>query len=1096
MRKNSNGPLNRSTRTPIRVVGTGVNMKTIARRPAAPRDQRDRDLVRRTALLLSANLPLQEVFGQICVLLSAFVDAPIVTICSGLNEGVRVEYALIDGTAGVPDDPVLPSNSIAFGVLATGKPQLLRRRSEWPDTPYRLMIGGRVGLPESGLFVPIIFGGKAVGVLCVLSERPDAYTASDQEALETCALYLGALMHDEAQRREAERFAQLVSTDGLTGVGSRRHFDVVLEKERRRCEREQAPLSIVMIDVDHFKTFNDAYGHVAGDTCLRQVARAAANCIGRPGDVFARYGGEEFGVILPWTDLAGAIKVAERMRQAVYALALPHEGSSLQRVTVSIGVSTCVPDRDCTSELMVDDADSWLYRAKESGRNRVVALNYDSATESADRRANVPHNVPEPRTTFVGRVEDVTRVQEMLASDRLVSVVGPGGAGKTRTVIEASRTMLEQYPDGVWFVDLAAVTDPGSITVAIAATSRAGAVNRDDAAQLATRLALRRMLLVLDNCEHVVEACATIVDRILDAAPGVSVLVTSREPLGVTGERVYRLPMLAPDDAVELFLERARASGVRFAGENRANVERIVQRLDGMPLAIELAAARLTVMSPADLLRRLDDCLQLLRPASRAMPTRQQTLRALIDWSYRLLDAGEQRLFRRLAMFPASWSLDAVGPVCEGGVEQLEALVAKSLVERIDAGGDSRFRLLNVTREYALALLEESPEEEDRLGGFARYFTDLAAQRARMLSEMPMRDWLALQTPEKENYHVALRRCFAPNGDPAMGARLLESLRAWFHSRGSVDFVELLPLFESVLAQDELPAPVIAATLLAAADLYGNRNLRRCLECAQRALDLFRDLGDELGYASTLERLGTVQRYVRGGVDVELEKPIGVAIDIAKQHDELRLAASLLRLLSDVYSNKPDGASLAQERDVIIEACDLLRQCGDEERSGSLLGRLAVAAFWNGDHDEARNTCRAAITLLEQAEEPWNVAFQLMNLGLYETFREDYTAARVALQKSAELLREYGHQYAFANIFVCFAVLANRTGKAEQAARLFAHAEGLFADGPHQQIRLTRLQEQVAQQVRDEMGFEAFERAWNYGRRMSTEQALHEAEEL
>ncbi|HET9096807.1 MAG TPA: diguanylate cyclase, partial [Candidatus Baltobacteraceae bacterium] len=950
--------------------------------------------------------------------------------------------------------------------------------------------------PESGMFVPIVFGGQAVGVLSVQSERTDAYDTNDQEALETCALYLGALMHDEAQRREAERFAQMVSTDGLTGVGSRRHFDVVLEKERRRCEREQAPLSTILIDVDHFKTFNDAYGHVAGDTCLRQVAMAAANCAGRPGDVFARYGGEEFAVILPWTDLGGAIKVAERMRQAVYALAIPHEGSSLQRVTVSVGVSTGVPGPACTCEGIVQQTDEWLYRAKESGRNRVAALSYDSATESADRKKNVPHNVPEPRTSFVGRVEDVNRVRALLESDRLVSVVGPGGSGKTRTIIETARTLLDSYPDGVWFIDLAPLGDAGSLVVTIASTVRVGGIGTDDIAQLGSRLAARRMLLVLDNCEHVVEPCAALVDSLLDAAPDLHVLVTSREPLGISGERVYRLPMLVPEDAVELFVERARQGGVRFAGDNRETIERIVQRLDGMPLAIELAAARLTVMSPDDLLRRLDDCLNLLRPSSRALPSRQQTLRALIDWSYRLLSEPEQRLFLRLAVFPASWSLDAIAPVCGGGMDEMEALVAKSLVERSDDAGASRFRLLNVTREYAMALLEQSGEEEALVASFARYFAELAMQRGEMLAGMPMREWLGLQRPERENYQVALRWCFGAQGDILLGSRMLAALRPWFHVRGRVDFVELLPLFETLLASRELPAPAAAAVSLAAADLFGNHDLLGCLQCAKRALELFTAVGDDLGYAEALERLGTVQRYVQGGVDPDLEEPVRTSIEVAKRHGARRLAAILLRLLSDIYSNKADDASLAMEREVILEACELLRECGDEERSGSMLARVAVAAFWAGDLEDARNTCRAAITLMEQAEEPWNVGFQLMNLGLYETFREDFTAARVALQKSTELLHQYGHQYAFANIFVCYAVLAHRTGQPERAVRLFAHADGLFADGPRQQIRLTQLQEDLSRELRETLGFEAFERAWIYGRRMSAQQALHEAEEL
>lgn len=1071
-------------------------MNAIPNIPAAQRDQRDRDLVRRTALLLSANLPLNEVFGQICVLLSAFVDAKTVIIASALNEGVRVEYALVDGVAGVPDDPLLPPESVSYGVLASGKTQLFRNREEWPIAPLALSVKGHAVRAESALFVPIVFGGEAVGVLSVQSEQRDAYAQSDREALETCALYLGALMHDEAQRREAERYARLASTDGLTGVGSRRHFDVAIEKERRRCEREQAPLSLVLMDVDHFKAFNDAYGHVAGDTCLRQVAKAAANCIGRPGDTFARYGGEEFAVILPWTDLAGAIKVAERMRQAAFALAIPHEGSSLARVTVSVGVFTAVPDRDCECETLVHGADQWLYRAKESGRNRVAAVGYDSATESADRRANIPHNLPEPRTTFVGRADDVRRVQTLLEHDRFVSVVGPGGSGKTRTVIEAARATLERYPDGLWFVDLAPMTDPQSLAVTIAATVRAGAIPPGGISQLAARIGSRRMLLVLDNCEHVVEECAALVDALLDAAPNLCVLATSREPLGVDGERVYRLPMLAQADAVELFLERARQGGVRFAGENGETVDRIVQRLDGMPLAIELAAARLTVMSPADLLRRLEDCLQVLRPSSRALPSRQQTLRALIDWSYRLLDEREQRLFRALAIFPSSWPLDAVQHVCAGEIDEMEALVAKSLVERSDNAGDSRFRFLNVTREYALALLEQSGEAEPLMEALGRFFADLALRRAAALRDTPMGEWLAAQLLERENYHVAIRWCFSPIGDSIAGAALLGALRLWMHARGSVDFIELLPLFESLLEQRDLSPGALGTVALAAAHVHGTRNLKRGLECAQIAVRALDEAGDEIGHAYALESLGTLQRYVQSEVDPQLQPPLMDAISSAVRHGDKRLAALLLRLLSDIYSNVPGEDALAREREVIVQACELLRQCGDEERSGSVLGRLAVAAFWSGDYEEARNTCRAAITLMEQAEEPWNAGFQLMNLGLYEIFREDYTAARVALQKSSELLRRYGHQYASANAFFFCAMLAHRTGRHECAARLLAHADALFADGPRQQRRLMRLQEDLTVELRDRLGFEVFERAWSYGRRMSGEQALHEAEEL
>jgi diguanylate cyclase (GGDEF)-like protein len=1022
-------------------------------------DKRHVDLVRRTALLLAANTPARDVYAQICTLLAQFVDAAAILISAIEDGSLRLVYEFGSQTGAAPAD----ARTVA------GSAQSL--------------------IVKDAVHVPIVFGGQAVGVLSVGTGAGTAYDAADVEALETCAVYLGALMHDEAQHR-ADR-APHVSLDGLTGLPGRRGFDVALEKERRRCERANAPLSVVVADVDHFKDFNDAYGHVAGDMCLRQIARSGAKCVGRPGDAFARYAGAQFAVILPFTPQDGAVKVAERIREAVYALNIPHQRSSLGRISVSAGVFTAVPARPSIAETFAEEAFTWLRAAKALGRNRVCAPEYESSTRGAESRRFVQHNLPDARTSFVGRSEDIARVRALLQSERIVTLAGAGGTGKTRTAIEAARGIVDRFADGVWFIDLANAGDLQSILIAIASSARLGSAEPEDVVQFAERLRERSLLLILDNCEQVVHECRELVEVLPAHAPQVKLLLTTREPLRLTGERVFRLPMLAQDEAVLLFLDRAQQSGAS-AGE-RETVRRIVQRLDGMPLAIELAAARLGVMSLDDLLRALDDCLNVLRTPLQGVPVRQRTLRALFDWSYGLLEQRDRMLFRRLSIFPATWSLEAVEPVTHCDVDALEALITKSLVQRVEIDGRARFRFLNVTREYASTFFDEAGERETVLTSLSEYFCTLAIERGAQLKEMPMREWLALQAPDRENYIVALREVLRAPRDPERAAAMLESMRHWFHERAPADFYELLPFFEGLLAQDGLPENLVAAIALAAADLYGNRDLRRSRECAERALRFYRSVDDGLGAAHALERFASVQRYLEGGVDLQQERALQNGVFSAKRNGDKRLAAMLLRVLSDIYMNKPDRE---REREVLLEAYEMLRQSGDDDRGGGVLGRLAVAEFWSGDYEQARSTCRAAITLLEHAGEPWTLAFQLMNLGLFETFRDDVTAARVALQKSMELLPRYGHQYAMANIFFCYGILANRVGQHERAARLLAHSDGLFAAGPRQQVHLQHLHDEVAAELLARLGAERFERNSRAGRSMSSTQTLQETAQV
>ncbi len=748
-------------------------------------DKSRRDLVRRTALLLSANLPLAEVFDEICVLLAHLLDAPAVLISTLDGDGLRAAYAR--------------GESKTLAAAALGAIQ-----------------GAASHTPGAIANVPIVFGGQVIGIMSVQGVDAAPYGEDDLEALETCALYLGALMHDDRHHRSGGDPARVPDSDPLTGIAGRKTFDERAEGECRRCERAGTSLAVLLLDVDYFKAFNDAYGHVAGDMCLRQIARAICSVAGRPGDVVGRYSGEQFAAALSATTLEGALIVAEKMREAVFGLAIPHERSTLRRLSVSIGAFSAVPERGAGTASMLVQAEHWMRQAKTLGRNRVCAPEYESTARGAGRRASSQHNLPQPRTSFIGRTQDVARVRGLLETERVITLVGPGGTGKTRMAIEAAHGMLEHFQDGVWFLDLTTVNDLAAMFILIASVTGLGSVETDDPDRFAARMQGRHFLLVLDNCEQLIDECKRLVDAVLTHAPQVKMLLTSRQALGVSGERIYRLPMLAQEDAQKLFVERASHAGAD-APLDPASVEYIVRRLDGLPLAIELAAARLTVMSVEDLTGSLDDCLNLLSAQGDGMPTRQQTVRALIDWSYRLLNDREKRLLRRLAAFPATWALQAVEPVTQEPPAVLEMLVSKSLVQRIDFEKQARFRFLHITHGYAQEFLAAAGEQEKVTADLGLYFSDLAVLRAAELKKLPMRAWLAMQRPDCENYVLALRWALDRRHEQGRAEAMLESMRHWFHERANVDFRDLLPLFEQLLHSGELFR-----------GRYGRRRFSRC----------------------------------------------------------------------------------------------------------------------------------------------------------------------------------------------------------------------------------------------------------------------------
>ena len=387
--------------------------------------------------------------------------------------------------------------------------------------------------------------------------------------------------------------------------------------------------------------------------------------------------------------------------------------------------------RTLADELGLDPGPE-LQRLEAAILARDPALEVDaSARQDATptRRSRSPGKLPVPISSFVGRVEEIGTVAELLAEHRLVTLVGPGGVGKTRLAVEVATGLAGRHPDGVWLVELASLHDPHHVAAAVAT-----ALGVDDAARLEPFLADKRVLLVVDNCEHVIDEAATVIARLLRAGAGVRVLATSREGLGVTGEVRWTVAPLTAEEAAALFLQRAEASGIDAGTDDAALVARICDRLDGLPLAVELAAARTRSLSLADIVGRLDDRFGLLKSAGRAMEPRQQTLRRVVDWSYDLLFSDEQRAFRRLSVFAGGFDLAAAEAVAAADdvpaadmVDVLGQLVDKSLVSVVGRDAGTRYRLLQTLVDYGRERLVEAGEADATSDRHLRWMVEFAA---------------------------------------------------------------------------------------------------------------------------------------------------------------------------------------------------------------------------------------------------------------------------------------------------------------------------------------------------------------------------------
>jgi predicted ATPase len=750
---------------------------------------------------------------------------------------------------------------------------------------------------------------------------------------------------------------------------------------------------------------------------------------------------------------------------------------------------------------------------------RELAAIRDHLAEKPVQQAETrPSNIPVQRTRFVGREKEVAAAKELLLRQdvRLVTVTGPGGIGKTRLAVEVASGLVELFPGGTHFIPLSSLSDSSLIASVIVQTlgiREAGIQSPLEMLKKNLQDSLRApMLLLLDNFEHLIRAAPTVAE-LLAMAPNLKILVTSRAALHLYGEHEFPVPPLAlPDSrstpplevlsqypAVALFVQRAAAAKPDFElnGENARAVTEICARLDGLPLAIELAAARVKVLSPSSMLTRLASRLQLLTGGARDLPQRQQTLRATMDWSYDLLSAAEQKLFRRLAVFVGGCDLEGVEAVCDTKgdldldlLDGMASMVDKSLLQQIEeANAESRFVMLETIREYALEKLEASGEQALTKRAHAAYCLVLAEEETTQQNVAEGADWLERFAVEHDNFRAALE-WLTETGGAEWGLRLGAALFRFWETReylaeGRDRLGKLLKLAGAAAPTKTRERAVFSAGVLASeqADYASADPLFR------EALDIARQLGDKRGVAVSLNALGVNTRN-RGDIAVA-HSLFEEGLMLWRQLGDQKVVARSLSNLANVVKLQGD---YARARTLHAECLSIFSGLGD---------RTGVAWSLNSQGDVARDQrdSAAAQTLYEQGlaifrelGDYWGIAGTLTDLGNLAREQHNAPTAHSLYRESLRIFQALEHKRGIARLLECFAGLAAAQLEAERSLRLAGAAAALRQNigaplTPAEQAKL----EAVLDPARHALNNTASAMAWLEGWAMPAEKAIEEA---
>ena len=669
--------------------------------------------------------------------------------------------------------------------------------------------------------------------------------------------------------------------------------------------------------------------------------------------------------------------------------------------------------------------------------------------------------LPSDVSSFVGRAQELEEVKELLSRSRLLTLTGPGGCGKTRLALSVARELAGDFHDDVYWVELAQLSAPDLVPRAVlGALGDREAPGISSTQAIAEHIGDTQLLLVLDNCEHLIEACAGLSHALMVGCPNLKILATSREAMNVAGEVAWLVPSLSvPNigyqieeleryESVRLFVERARAASPRFEldVENAPAVIRICQRLDGIPLAIELAAARTKVLAASDIAERLDDCFRLLTGGSRVALPRQRTLGGTMDWGYDLLSADEKDLFRRLAVFAGGFTLEAAEEVCSGEgiaggevLDLLSSLVKKSLVRMAVRGEQARYRMLQTVLQYAAERLAESGDEDAVRLRHAEYYLRLAEHAETELSGDAQTEWMDTLDTEMGNLRTAMARLLQAS-TPEPSLRLASALWNFCHARGH--YAEGRAWLEAAVAKSGGPPSLRARALTGAGVLaflqceYGQSR-----EHLEGALSLYRDLEERRGIAEVTEVLGGVAREEGDYERAEALHEEGLALwrDLG---DEKGVAGAL-DYLGFVAWLKGD---YGRATELCAKALSMNRYAGDNRGVLSALINLGSAVLYAGDLGRAESLLKESLALSKEGGYREGIGWTLNQLGVLAHRQADHARADSLLRESLEVQRDLGDLWRVASVLEALAETAAVGGKFERAARLFGGAEALRED--------------------------------------------------
>lgn len=636
------------------------------------------------------------------------------------------------------------------------------------------------------------------------------------------------------------------------------------------------------------------------------------------------------------------------------------------------------------------------------------------------------HNLPAPTTSFIGREKEKAEIKQAITTHRLITLTGSGGTGKTRLSLQVATELLDQFAEGVWFVELAPITDPGIIPQTILVALEASEPQDKTITQaLIERVRDKKLLLILDNCEHLIEAIARLVETLLSNAPELKIIASSREALGVQGEMAWHVPSMSlPDakhsltldelsrlEAVRLFTERATLAKPHFqlTKDNAPFVTQICSRLDGIPLAIELAAARVRALSVEQIAARLDDRFHLLTGGSRTALPRQQTLRAMIDWSFNLLSEQEKQLLRRLAVFVGGWTLEAAEQVCVQEnigfdvLDLLTHLVDKSLVNMEESSGNVRYRMLETTRQYAREMLMMSEETRLLRDRHLDYFLNYAENAQPELRGKRQADWMSLLETEHDNLRAALE--WSQNTRPELGLRIAVALMDFWDTRGHItEARRWLDIMLQKTGHLE-PGPARVDAMLGAAGVAVRQtDLDISKKLLQESITLARAIDYPAGIARGLASRGLLMEYFDGDLDTA-ESLHKEALDLYRRiGDKLSIGQALGPLASGALKRY----DFSRAESLYRESLSLFREVENEREIAGALENLAEVALDLRQYASAHSFAEESLALYRNLEDKHGIATALRALGIAAHNQKKLDLARSSCEQSAEIFRELG----------------------------------------------------------------------------------------